>query len=55
MAATTIKKHLPGITIDPNMPDVSKDPFFVKKAERAKALIAKHGLPKDEKPAKKGK
>jgi len=37
------------------MPDVSKDPFFVKKAERAKALIAKYGLPKEDKHTKKGK
>ena len=55
MAATTTKKRLPGITIDPNMPDVSKDPYFVKKAERAKALIARYGLPQDDKPAKKTK
>jgi hypothetical protein len=52
--STTDKKHLPGITINPNMRDYSKDPFFVKKAERARAFIAKHGLPKEDKP-KKGK
>jgi hypothetical protein len=45
--STTDKKHLPGITINPNMRDYSKDPFFVKKAERARAFIAKHGLPKE--------
>jgi hypothetical protein len=53
MSATSNKKHLPGITVDPNMPDYSKSPFIVKKVERARALIAKYGLPK-EKP-KKGK
>ena len=47
-------KHLPGITIDPSMPDYSKDPFVVKKVERARAFIAKNGLPKDRK-VKKGK
>jgi hypothetical protein len=49
------KKHLPGITVNPNMRDYSKDPYFVKKAEKARALIAKYGFPKDEKPAKKSK
>jgi len=44
----TIKKGTPGITIDPNMRDYSKDPFVVKKAERARAFIEKHGLPKKE-------
>jgi hypothetical protein len=53
--STTDKKHLPGITVNPNMRDYSKDPFFVKKAEKARALIAKHGLPKEDKPARKGK
>jgi hypothetical protein len=53
--STLDKKHLPGITINPNMRDYSKDPFFVKKAERARALIAKYGLLKEDKPAKKGK
>jgi hypothetical protein len=55
MSTPATKKHLQGITIDPNMPDLSKDPFFVKKAESARAFIAKHGLPKEDKPAKKGK
>ena len=53
--SATDKKHLPGITVNPNMRDYSKDPFFVKKAERARAFIAKYGLPKDDKPARKGK
>jgi hypothetical protein len=52
MPTTAHKKHLPGITIDPNMRDYSKDPFFVKKAEKARATIAKYGLPKEDKPKK---
>jgi hypothetical protein len=55
MRTTADKKHLPGITVDPNMRDYSKDPFFVKKAERARAFIAKHGLPKDLDKPKKSK
>jgi len=55
MNSATKKKHLPGITVDPNMRDYTQDPFFVKKAERARAFLAKHPLPKEEKPAKKGK
>ena len=35
------------ITIDANTRDYSKDPLVVKKVERARAFIAKHGLPKD--------
>ena len=54
MPSTADKKHLPGITVDPNMPDFSKSPFIIKKVERARAFIAKHGLPKEDKP-KKGK
>lgn len=50
-----LTRKIEGVTIvvDPNMRDHSKDAFFVKKAEKAKAFIAKNGLPK-EKP-KKGK
>ncbi len=29
------------------MRDYSKDPFIIKKNERARAFIAKHGLPED--------
>jgi hypothetical protein len=53
MNSSTNKKHLPGITVDPNMTDYSKDPFFVKKAEKARAFIAKHGLPKEPKSRKR--
>jgi hypothetical protein len=31
--------------IDPHMEDFSNDPFFVKKAEEAKAFLRKHGVP----------
>jgi len=53
MPATANKKHLPGITVNPNIPDFSKSPFIIKKVERARATIAKYGLPKDK--PKKGK
>jgi hypothetical protein len=53
MSEKAAKEHLPGITINPNMRDYSKDPFFVKKAERARALVAKYDLLKDDKPVKK--
>ncbi|HWK05159.1 MAG TPA: hypothetical protein VNS58_16070 [Puia sp.] len=52
MPTTADKKHLPGITVNPNMRDYSKEPFVIKKLERARAFIAKHGLPKDDKPKK---
>ncbi len=52
MSTTADKRHLPGITIDPNMRDYSKDPFVIKKVERARAFFAKHGLPKDHKSKK---
>ena len=54
MPTTANKKHLPGITVNPNMRDYSEDPFIIKKVERARATIAKYGLPKEPK-AKKGK
>jgi hypothetical protein len=50
--AITTKKGTPGITIDPNMRDYSKDPFVLKKVERARAFIEKHGLPKKEREKK---
>jgi hypothetical protein len=53
MSEKSNMKLLPGITV-PSFWDVSKSPFVIKRVERAKALIAKHGLPKDDKP-KKGK
>jgi hypothetical protein len=53
MSKTAHKKHEPAITVDPNMPDFSKSPFAIKKVERARAFIAKHGLPKKEEAKKK--
>jgi hypothetical protein len=45
----------PHITIDENMRDYSKEPAFVKAAERAKAFLKKHPLPKEfTQPKKKG-
>jgi hypothetical protein len=41
------KKHLPGITVNPNMRDYSKEPYFVEKHERARAFLAKHPIPED--------
>ena len=32
--------------INPNMKDLGKDPYFVKKAEAAKQLLDKYGVPK---------
>jgi hypothetical protein len=54
MGTTSKKKHLPGITVNPNMRDYSKEPYFVEKHERARAFIAKHPIPEDMK-AKKPK
>ena len=48
------KKYRPAVTIDPNMPDLGKSPFALRQIEKAKAFIAKNGLPKETKP-KKGK
>lgn len=47
------KKQESTITVDPNMPDFSKSPFIIKKVEKARAFIAKHGLPKKEGTQKK--
>jgi hypothetical protein len=54
MRTITPKKGEPLMTVNPNMPDFNKTEFARKKAERARAFIAKHGLPKDER-GKKGK
>ncbi|MDP4132245.1 MAG: hypothetical protein Q8939_18965 [Bacteroidota bacterium] len=45
MPAKTKKKYEAQITIDPDMPDYSNDPYFVKKNEEATAFLKKHGLP----------
>jgi len=49
MRIITPKKGEPLMTIDPNMPDLNRTEFARKKADRARAFIAKHGLPKDKK------
>ena len=53
MSNTTTRKHLPGIIVAPTLEEVSKSPFIIKKVERARAVIARYGLPKDK--PKKGK
>jgi hypothetical protein len=35
-----------GVVIDTSMRDYSNEPFFIKKADSAKKLIDKYGLPK---------
>jgi len=52
MANTAEGKHLPGITVNNNIPDFSKSPSVIKKVESARAFFAKHGLPKDHKSKK---
>jgi hypothetical protein len=50
-----IRKAVKTAFSDPNIPDFNKSAFALKKAEKARAFIAKHGLPKDAKPSRKGK
>jgi hypothetical protein len=50
----TVKNRQSNITSVHGMRDCSKDPLVVEKLERARAFIAKNGLPKDRK-QKKGK
>lgn len=45
MPTAKSKKETPGITVVKKMKDYSKDPYFVKKAERARAFLEKHPLP----------
>lgn len=52
MRTSVHRKHELSITVDPTIPDFSKSPFALKKVERARAFIAKHGLPKEDKPKK---
>jgi hypothetical protein len=42
--AFTVKRKKKAV-IDPNMPDLSKDPYFVEKAERARETLIKYVLP----------
>lgn len=53
MSITSHKGHASAITVDPNMPDFSKSPFVIKKVEKARAFIAKHGLPEKKRSPKK--
>jgi hypothetical protein len=46
MSATTTKKTSLKVVIVKKMKDYSKEPFFIKKAEDAKAILKKYGLPK---------
>jgi len=48
MSTAAHRKGDPTITVDPNVRDYNKTPFAIKKAERARAFIQKHGLPKKE-------
>lgn len=52
MSAAPTKKNkpkkrlsVPEVKVDKNMKSYANDPFFVKKAQEAKAFIDKHGLP----------
>ena len=54
MSTIAHKKGDSAITVDPNVRDYNKTPFALKKAEKARAFIQKHGLPKKEE-GKKGK
>jgi hypothetical protein len=35
------------IVVDPNMPSYRNDPYFIRKAEKAKEYFLKYGLPKN--------
>jgi len=54
MTTNPNKKRQSNITVVHGMQDLNKDPLVVEKLERARAFIAKNGLPKDSK-SKKGK
>jgi hypothetical protein len=43
---TNKSKRAAKIRVDKNMKSHTNDPFFVKKAKEAKALIEKYGVPK---------
>ena len=54
MSTNIDKKRQSNITVVHGMRDYSKDPLVAEKLERARAFIAKNGLPKGSK-LKKGK
>jgi hypothetical protein len=41
------RKHLPGITVDPTLPDLRNDPFVLRSVEQAREFLAKHPIPED--------
>jgi hypothetical protein len=45
MSSTRKKNITPGIKVVKNLPDLSNDPVFKKKAEDAAAFLKKHPLP----------
>lgn len=47
MGTSSHKKNKTISNGDSGIPDFSKSPFAMKKAERAQAFIAKNGLPKE--------
>lgn len=55
MTTASHKKGDSSITYNSDMPDYNKTPYAIKKAEKARAFIAKHGLPKKGSTGKKGK
>jgi hypothetical protein len=52
MSANTDKKRQSNITVVHGMQDYSKDPLVIEKLKRARAFIAKNGLPKNSKSKK---
>ena len=50
--ARTHKKNEPVVVYDPNTPDYNKTPYAMRKAEKARALIAQYGLPRESKSKK---
>ena len=45
MSSSRKKNNLPGIKVVNNLPDLSNDPVFKKKAEEAAEFLKKHPLP----------
>ena len=55
MALNDHTRRESSITVVRNMRDYSNDPFIIKKVDKARTFIAKHGLPENDKSVKKGK
>ena len=47
MAGTQSKTSKNTIQVDSNVKDYGNQPYFVKKANKSKAFLDKHGFPKD--------